>query len=198
MPNIDIKGLAEQMVKRSLKKGADAAEVYIQSGRELSIEVRNGDIETVQEAATAGAGIRVFVQGRMAFASSNDLREASLDEAIGRAIGFARITTADKDNVLPDDKTTIDVEGLYDPAIATVPLEKKIELAKAVESLAMNVPGVSKSAGSSFGESEDEVVIANSLGVLKSRKSSGCGYGVGVAAEKGDQKSTGSESGWRS
>jgi len=191
---MDYKSLAEQLVKLSLKKGADAAEIYISSGRELSIEVRNGDIETVQEAATAGAGIRVFVKGRMAFASSNDLREAPLDEAITRAIGFAKITTADKDNVLPDDKSTIDVPGLYDPEIAKVPLERKIELAKTVESLAMKVAGVTKSAGSQFQEGENEVVIANSLGVLKSYRSSGCGYGVAVVAEKGEQKSSGSES----
>ncbi len=190
---MDYKSLAEQLVKQSLKKGADAAEVYLQSGRELSIEVRNGDIETVQEAATAGAGIRVFVQGRMAFASSNDLRDASLAEAVDRAIGFAKITTADEANVLPDDTTVIDVPGLYDPEIAKAPLEKKIEMAKTVESLALKVPGVSKSAGSQFGEAEEEVVIANSLGVLKSHRASGCGYGLAVVAEKGDQRSTGSE-----
>ena len=190
---MDYKSLAEQLVKQSLKKGADAAEIYIQSGRELSIEVRNGDIETVQESATAGAGIRVFVKGKMAFASSNDFREASLDEAINRAIGFAKITTADESNVLPDDKTTIDIPGLYDPEIAKVPLETKIELAKTVESLAMKVAGVSKSAGSGFGEAEEEIVIANSLGVLKSRRSSGCSFGISVVAEKGEQKSSGGE-----
>ena len=159
-----------------------------------AIEVRNGDIETVEEAATAGAGIRVFVKGRMAFASSNDLREASLDEAVARAIGFAKITTADPSNVLPDDRTTIDVPGLYDPEIAKVPLERKIELAKMVENLAMKVPGVTKSAGAAFQEGEDEVVIANSLGVVKSYRATGCGFGVSVVAEKGDQKSSGWES----
>ena len=122
---MDYKSLAEQLVKRCLKKGADAAEVYIESGRELSIEVRNGDIETVQEAATAGAGSASSSRGGWPSPARNDLREAALDEAIARAIGFAKITTADKDNVLPDDKATTDVEGLYDPAIATVPIEKK-------------------------------------------------------------------------
>jgi PmbA protein len=193
-PIMDNKSLAERMVKQSLKKGADAAEIYISSGRELSIEVRNGDIETVQEAATAGAGVRVFVKGRMAFASSNDLREAALDEAVGRAIAFAKITTADPDNVLPDDRTTIDVPGLYDPEIANVPLAIKIELAKTVERLAMKVAGVTKSAGSAFNEGEEEIVIANSLGMLKSHRATGCGFGVSVVAEKGDQKSSGSES----
>ena len=112
---MDNKAIAEQLVKRCLAKGADAAEVYIESGRNLSLDVRKGDIETVQEAAAAGAGIRVFVQGRMAFASSNDLGEKALEEAAGRAIAFAKATTADPNNVLPGDKGVTEVAGLYDP-----------------------------------------------------------------------------------
>ena len=191
---MDIKGIAEQLVKRGLKKGADAAEVYIETGRNLSLDVRKGDIETVQEAAASGAGIRVFVKGRMAFASSNDLGEKALEDAVGRAIEFARITTADPNNVLPDDPGTTAVAGLYDPHIAQVPMDEKIDLAKRLEKLAMKDPRVTKSDGASYRESEGEVVIANSNGLLKSFRSSGCGYGVSVVAEKGEQKSSGSDS----
>ena len=191
---MDIKGIAEQLVKRSLKKGADAAEVYIETGRNLSLDVRKGDIETVQEAAAAGAGIRVFVQGRMAFASSNDLGEKALEDAAGRAIAFARVTTADENNVLPDDPGVTEVAGLYDPRIAQVPMEEKIELIKSLEKLALKDPRITKSDGASYRESEGEVVIANSNGLLKGYKSTGCGYGVSVVAEKGEQKSSGGDS----
>jgi PmbA protein len=191
---MDIKGIAEQLVKRCVKKGADAAEVYIESGRNLSLDVRKGDIETVQEAASAGAGIRVFVKGRMAFASSNDLGEKALEDAVGRAIAFARVTTADENNVLPDDPGVTEVAGLYDPRIAQVPMEEKIELAKRLETLAMKDPRITKSDGASYRESEGEIAIANSNGLLKSYRSSGCGYGVSVVAEKGEQKSSGGDS----
>jgi len=191
---MDIKGIAEQLVKRCLKKGADAAEVYIETGRNLSLDVRKGDIETVQEAAAAGAGIRVFVQGRMAFASSNDLGEKALEDAAGRAIAFARVTTADENNVLPDDPGVTEVAGLYDPRIAQVPMEEKIELIKSLEKLALKDPRITKSDGASYRESEGEVVIANSNGLLKGYKSTGCGYGVSVVAEKGEQKSSGGDS----
>ena len=191
---MDIKGIAEQLVKRCLKKGADAAEVYIETGRNLSLDVRKGDIETVQEAAGAGAGIRVFVQGRMAFASSNDLGEKALEEAAGRAIAFARVTTADENNVLPDDPGVTEVAGLYDPRIAQVPMEEKIELIKSLEKLALKDPRITKSDGASYRESEGEVAIANSNGLVKGYKSSGCGYGVSVVAEKGEQKSSGGDS----
>jgi PmbA protein len=191
---MDYKALADQLVKKCLKKGADAAEVYIESGRNLSIEVRNGEIETVEEAASYGAGFRVFIKGKMAFASSNDLGEKALDDTIGRAIDFAKITTPDPNNVLPDDKGITEVAGLYDPQIARVTMDEKIELAKKVENLAMKDPRITKSAGAGYREGEGEVFIANSNGLIKSFKSTSCGFGVYVVAEKGEQKSSGGES----
>jgi PmbA protein len=191
---MDYKILAEQLVKKCLRKGADAAEVYIENGRNLRIGVRNGEVETVQESAGYGAGLRVFIKGRMAFSSSNDLGEKALDDALSRAIRFAGTTTPDPANALPDDRGITKVEGLYDPQISQVPMEEKIELAKKVENLAMKDPRVTKSAGASYSEGEGEVFIANSNGLVKSYQASGCGYGVYVVAEKGDQKSSGGES----
>jgi len=191
---MDYKALAEESVRKCLKKGADAAEVYIETSRNLSLEVRKGEVETVQEAAGFGAGFRVFVKGKLAFASSNDLGEKALEDAIGRAIEFAKITTPDQNNVLPGDRGMTDVAGLYDPQIAQVPMEQKIELAKTAEKLAMKDPRITKSDGASYREAEGEVIVANSNGLLKSYKAGGCAFGVSVVAEKGEQKSSGSES----
>jgi PmbA protein len=191
---MDNKALAEQLVKKCLAKGADAAEVYLESSRDLSIAVRNGDVETVKEAATAGIGFRVFVGGRMAFSHSNNMTEAALDDALGRAIAFARTTTADPNNTLPDDKGATAVDGLYDPAIATVPIDRKVELAKTVEKQAMKDSRITKSAGSRYNESEGEVFLANSNGLSKSFRATSCGFGVTVVAVKGDVQSPGGES----
>jgi PmbA protein len=191
---MDYKALAEESVKKCLKKGADAAEVYVETSRNLNLEVRKGEVETVQEAAGFGAGFRVFVKGKMAFASSNDLGEKALEDAIGRAIEFAKATTPDTNNVLPEDKGMTEVVGLYDPQIAQIPMEQKIELAKTTEKLAMKDPRITKSDGARYGEEEGEVIIANSSGLLKSYRAGGCGFGISVVAEKGEQKSSGSES----
>jgi PmbA protein len=190
---MDYRTLAEQLVATCTKKGADAAEVFLETGRRLSIDVRNGDIETIEEAAYQGAGFRVFVKGRMAFSHCNDLRDASLEAAIGRAVEFARHTTADENNVLPTEKGVTDVAGLYDPSIAKVPMERKIELAKAVEKVAMKDPRITKSAGSGYAEFEGEIFIANSNGLSKTYKASNCSTGVSLVVEKGDQKTSGAE-----
>ncbi|MDH5743003.1 MAG: hypothetical protein OEZ52_05640, partial [Candidatus Aminicenantes bacterium] len=61
---MDYKALSEQLVKKCMDRGADQAEVYLENGRNMRIQVRNQEIETVQQAATHGVGFRVFVGGR--------------------------------------------------------------------------------------------------------------------------------------
>lgn len=190
---MDYIALTKELVKKCLDKGADQAEVYLESGRDLQIEVRNGEIETVQEAATHGVGFRVFVGGKMAFSSCNDLTESALENAIEKAIGFAANTTSDENNVLPDDKGLTDVSGLYDPRIAQVPMDEKITLAKEAERLAMRDSRITKSGGAGYNEGEAEIYLANSNGLSKTYRETGCSFGVYVVAEKGDQRSSGGE-----
>ncbi len=191
---MDYKELTEQLVNKCLKKGADAAEVYCESSRNLSVRIRNTEIETVQQAESHGVGVRVMVKGRMAFSSCNDLSDAALEETLSSAIQFAANMTPDENNVLPEDKGITEVEGLYDPQTSQIPLETKINLAKETEKLAMRDSRITKSGGARYSEGEGQVFIANSNGLLKDYKASSCSFGVSVIAEKGDQKSPGGES----
>lgn len=186
--------LTEKLVKKCRSLGADAAEVYLETSRNLSIEVLNSEIETIKEASSQGVGFRVFTGGKMGFSHCNDLSQASLDQTISKAIAFTKLSTADENNVLTDDKGVSIVEGLYDPAIASEQMEKKIKMALDLEKLAMKDKRITKSSGAGYSEGESEVFICNSNGILKNYKSSGCGIGVSVVAEKGDQKNTGDES----
>lgn len=186
--------LSKRLVNRCLKKGSDQAEAYIESRRRLSIRVRNGEVETVQESATHGVGFRVFVKGRMAFSSCNDFSDKALDEAIYSAVQLAKKTTPDRNNVLPDDENITKVKGLYDPEISKISMEKKIKLAIATEKLAMKDTRITKSAGARYSERAKEIYLSNSNGLLKNYKESDCSFGVTVVAEKGDQKSSGGES----
>ncbi|MBN2416900.1 TldD/PmbA family protein [bacterium] len=190
---MDYRLFVEKAVRAAVKKGADAAEVYLETGRDLSVEVRNGDVETVQEAASQGVGVRVFVRGAMAFAHSNDVSEAACNSALDRAVDMARITTPDEYNVLPAPADAGTVEGLYDPGIAAVPLEKKIAMTVSLEKQAMADARITRSAGASFGESGRQIYIANTHGLVQVCREGACFLGVSVVAEKGEQKCDGAE-----
>ncbi|MFO7573797.1 MAG: TldD/PmbA family protein [Bacteroidales bacterium] len=191
---MNYKDLSEKLVQKCLRFGADAAEVYIQTGRSLSVRVLNSEIDTIQEAATAGVGIRVVVDNRLGFCHCNDFSSKSLDDTINMAIAFAKLTSPDEFNVLTSEEGIAEIAGLYDPSIADVPMQQKIDMAKELESLALKDPRVSKASGAGFGEGETEIFIANSHGLSKTYKSSACSVSVSVVAEKGDQKNTGGES----
>ncbi len=188
------KDLTESLVEKCIQHGASEAEVYLQSNRQLSIQVLNQEIETIEEASTHGIGFRVIVDGRMGFSHCNDFNEASFEDTLKRAIAFAKLTTPDENNVLPSDTGVVHVGGLYDDEVLGIAMEKKIEIALKLEELALSDARITKSSGSGFGESESEIFIANSRGISKSYKSGGCSLGVSVVAEKGEQKCSGGES----
>jgi len=185
--------LSQELVDRCLSRGADSAEVMLETGRRLSIEVRNGEMETIQESSSHGAGFRVFRDGKMGFAHSNDLSDTSLNEAIASAVDLSQHMTADEHNILPSDPGITEVEGLYDPDIAGVSMERKIAMATEVEALAMSDSRITKSDGARWVEGDGSVYLANSNGMAKSYRAGMCGYGVTVVAEKGDQKCSGGE-----
>lgn len=186
--------LTEKLVKKCISLGADAAEVFLESNRNLSVNVLNGEIETIEESSSQGVGFRVFTGGKMGFSHCNDLSNSSLEDSISRAIAFAKLSTPDENNVLTDNREITQIADLYDPGIAAEAMDKKINMALELEKLAKKDPRITKSSGAGYGEAESEIFIANSNGVSKSYKASGCSIGVSVVAEKESQKNTGGES----
>ncbi len=185
--------IAEKLVSRALKAGADAAEIYISASRNLSVNVRNGEVETIQEADSAGAGIRVIVGGSLGFSYSNSLEMKAMEETLAMAVKFARLTTPDENNVLPTLDGVTAVDELFDPEIESLDLDTKIALALQLEKIAMGDGRASKSSGASFREGINEIFIASSTGTGRSYKTSGCSLGVSVVAEKGNQRKSGGE-----
>lgn len=185
--------LTTELVDRCLSRGAESAEVFLQTRRQLSIEVRNGELETVQESSSHGVGFRVFREGKMGFAHSNDLSDASVNEAIQSAVAFAEHMTAEEHNLLPQENGITEVEGLFDPALGSVAMDEKIALITEAEALALADGRITKSDGARYGEGEGSVYLANSNGLARSHRSSACNFGVSVVAEKGDQRSSGGE-----
>jgi PmbA protein len=125
--------LAEKLVKKSISLGANSVEVFLETSRNLSINVLKSEIETIEEASSQGAGFRVFVDGKMGFSHCNDFSDRSFEDTISRAIAFAKLSSPDENNVLTDDNGITVVEGLFDPDIAAGSMEKKINLALELE-----------------------------------------------------------------
>src|SRR5262249_57304079 len=106
---------------------------------EFHVEVRLGEVEKLQEAASRGIGLRVLYQGRQASSSTSDVSPQAIDELISHAVEMAKLTSVDEAATLPARHElaleTADL-GLDDQAISELSTERKIELALSAEAAA--------------------------------------------------------------
>ncbi|MEK7332809.1 MAG: DNA gyrase modulator, partial [Nitrospirota bacterium] len=61
---------ASRIVELALKKGADQAEVYIKSSKNLSLEVKNLAVDAIESSLAFGYALRVIKDGRLGFSYS--------------------------------------------------------------------------------------------------------------------------------
>jgi PmbA protein len=185
MKNNNLMNLAESLVEFGRKNGASEIEIRINEGSEFSVDVRNGAVERLVEAGAKGLSIRLFVDGKMARATSSDLSRGTLEMLVGNAIERAKLSSADPFAELPEKETiTADVEKLkmWDPAILDMLPEKKIETAKKIEKICMADPRVKKCFSSSYGTYTGEMFLANSNGFSGSYKQTTCSSSIYLQA----------------
>jgi PmbA protein len=82
--------------------GAPDAEATAHSSQGLSVNVRMGDVETLEHTRDRGIEVTVFMGRRKGSASSADLSAASIEACVGHAADIARFTQEDSCNGLAD------------------------------------------------------------------------------------------------
>lgn len=181
MKNDNLMLLAEDLVSFGRKKGADQIEVTINEGSEFSVDVREQEIERLVQAGSKGLSLRIFVEGKMARASSSDLSRETLEKLVINAIDRTKLSSSDPFSGLPEKETfNIDVEKLniWDPEIPEISPEKKIMAAKETERICLSDKRVKKSFGASFGTYSGVIYLVNSKGFSGSYRRTGCSSGV--------------------
>ena len=165
---MDYQQLAQDVVKAAMRSGADEAEVFLQTGDEFSVNVRLKEVETLTQAASKGLGLRVFVDKRMAFASTTDFGGEVISEMVKTTVQLAKSASRDRFNGLPEvGPGVVPHLDLFDPSIADMPTDRKIEVARETENAAFAYDSrIKNSYGAGFSNHSGESVIANSNGIL--------------------------------
>jgi PmbA protein len=191
---MDYKLLAEQIVKKALKLGADEAEVYMVTTRNFQLTVRNTDVEKIKQAASKGLSLTVFKDKRLGFSYTSDFSDQSLETFIKKTVQLSREADPKPWNGLPTLKQgKMKDLDLYDPSISGLPNKKKIEIAKKVEKIALESDKrITRSSGGYFGDGEAEIFIVNSKGISRSFKETEIYFGVRVIAGEGNRMQSGS------
>jgi len=91
----DLETIATQVMQEALKKGADVAEVSLGRSWDLSVKVRLGNVELLEEAGSSGLALRVIRGDRVSATSTTDLTEAGLLRCVEDALMLAELSEAD-------------------------------------------------------------------------------------------------------
>jgi PmbA protein len=187
---MNYESLAMDLAKRARDRGADEADVMLQTSTDFSVEIRKGEIETLTQAGSKGLGIRCFVDGRQGFAATSDFDPEALGALVDRTIALARIADRKPENGLAEDADPQPRDlKLYDPTVESIPTADKIALARRCEQAAFDAdPRITNSEGSGFGSGVTCTVLANSRGAVGSYRTSGCSLYCQPLAEQDGKK----------
>lgn len=187
----ELRALAERVSAMAIDAGADAAEVILGSGSELSVKVRKGEPELVHEAQSRGLGLRVFVDHRAAVTFTSDFAEQALRQLTRDAVELSRLSEPSPYHELPERadlhpaSVPLPELDMWDEQSAPLTAEFLLRLAKEAEAAALGFsPKIAHGDGATCDRSAGYMAFAcaDRLGLAFAGTSRGTGHSLAVEA----------------
>ncbi|MDX2051564.1 MAG: TldD/PmbA family protein [Polyangiaceae bacterium] len=189
----DLEAIATQVMQAARAKGADVAEVSLGQSWDLSVKVRLGNVELLEEAGSSGLALRVIRGDRVSTTSTTDFSEAGLLRCVEDALMLVELSEADP-FAAPADPSQLakgpfqDLE-LFDPQISSISATEAISRARDAEEVALSAdPRLTLSEGATFGRTSSESVLVLSGGFVGRTRGSYASLVVTPVAEDEDGK----------
>ena len=172
--------ITEEVIASARRRGATDCAVDVSEGSGLTVNVRRGRVETIEQTRDKGLGVTVHLGTRRGHASTSDFSPAALAQTVAAAYEIARHTGEDPCAGLPDEDTLAkefpDLD-LFHPW--NIEADEAVRIAKRMEAAAFAAsPEIRNSEGASVSVSHGQFLAANSLGFKGgypySRHSIGC------------------------
>lgn len=160
--------LVSEVLKVARQRGASDCAAEVSEGSGLSVSVRKGQVETIEQNRDKGLGVTVYLGQRKGHASTSDFSRKALHDTVQAALDIARYTAEDECAGLPDadviERAPRDLD-LFHPWPIQAP--EAIALARRAEASAFAVaPAISNSEGASVTAQHSQFMLANSRGFL--------------------------------
>ncbi len=180
-----LRDLATQVLDLARAAGASAAETEVSEGFGQSVNVRLGEVETIEFNKDKGVGVTIYLGQRRGHASTSDFSVDALRRTVEKAMAIARYTAEDDCAGLADaDLLARDIPDLDLHFPWEIEVEAAAELARRCESAALAVDErISNSEGAGVSVQESQFVYGNSLGFLGGYPTSRHSVSCAVIAE---------------
>lgn len=180
--------LSRDVLAQAIALGASQAEVSLNEDRGLSVNVRLGEVETIEYTRDRGLGLTVYFGQSKGSASSADLEPDSLRATLEQACAIARHTEADPASGLAEAELMAtefpDFDHWHPRELLA---EEAIALGQRCEQAGRGLDSrISNSEGASIGSNASVSVYANSHGFIGRERSTG--YSVSCALIGGENE----------
>ncbi|MFT4196844.1 MAG: metalloprotease PmbA [Pseudoxanthomonas sp.] len=179
--------LSTRLLALARTHGASQAEVSCSEERGLNVNVRLGQVETVESTRDRGIAVTVYVGRRKGSASTADLREDSLQATVAQALAIARHTEDDPAAGLADAELMAhdspDLDTWHPWALDA---ERAVDLALACEAAGREDARIANSDGAWAATGESLSVYANSHGFVGRERSTHHSLGCTLIAGQGE------------
>jgi PmbA protein len=187
MINKEQKELAAWALQYALNKGCQACRVGIYSGSESSFDVRDNQLEKLQQAEENQMVVYLFVDGRYGSVSTNRMERRELEKFIDNGIASTRFLAEDPARQLPDPalyfKGDEAVLQLYDDQFSKISADDKLKLAKDAAAEIYGKDNRIISVSASYGDGENFSYIVDSNGFEGDSSTSSFGLSVSASVK---------------
>ena len=189
MSDAAMSSLCQMVLDTAKSLGATQAEVNINQASGLSVDVRLGEVETVEHNRDQGMDISVYFGQQKGVSSTSDLSEKAVRQIVEAACDIAKYTQPDDCAGLADQslmaKNIPDLDQYHPWSVSA---EQAIDIAASCEQAARDYdPQISNSDGASVSSHTSHGVYANSHGFFGDVKSSRHSLSCSMIAGKGDR-----------
>jgi PmbA protein len=187
MSEHELLALAEKVVAEA--RTGEQVEAFVASSRRTTAHVRGGQVESIEQATTAGIGVRVVVDGRQGFAAAGSLDADAVAFAVAEARDNAEFATPDDANGLaePDGVALADLPG-PDAGLGAITTDRRVELALAVERATLAVdPRITGLRSAAWSDVVAWSAVASTSGIRATDTGSRWSASADVLASDGDE-----------
>jgi PmbA protein len=164
-----LEALNHKMLQMARELGATDAATEVSESSGLSVTVRMGALETLEHTRDRGASVTVYIGQRRGHATTSDLSDTALQDAVKKALDIAKYTAEDPYAGLPDEADIArgphrSLDLFYPWSVSP---DQATQMAKEAEAAARAVDRrIRNSDGASVSASHGQFCSANSRGFM--------------------------------
>ena len=186
------KSIVSQVLARCLVTGGDFAEIFEDDSVNNSISLIDGKVEDAIGGRNYGIGIRIFKGLKSVYAyTNNNSLDSLLETAYRAALALGNANEKEKNIIINEKKIQTIHPIMFYPK--DVNYSKKIDILKLAYNSAKNYNSEISQVITSYGDKEQNILIANSDGLYIEDKRIRTRLGINAIASKGSENQTGFE-----